>query len=90
VSTFKGGGREGDRMRKEKGKGRERNEESNYLNFCSFGLFQNGFEIPKQTEESDNILSEKILKQNRNCQCSGVFRFKPKEKNPFRRTPYFS
>ncbi len=35
------------------------------------------FEIPKQTESVDYILSEQIPKQNRNCQ---VFRFEPKEK----------
>jgi hypothetical protein len=41
---------------KEKGKGKEkerekeRKGEGNYFNFCSFGWFRNGFEIPKQTE----------------------------------------
>jgi hypothetical protein len=35
---------------------------------------------PKQTERGDYILSEKIPKQNRNCQCFGLFRFEPKEK----------
>jgi hypothetical protein len=35
---------------------------------------------PKQTERSDYILSEKIPKQNRNCQRFGLFRFEPKEK----------
>jgi hypothetical protein len=43
---------------------------------------------PKQTERGDYILSEKILKQNLNCQCFGLFRFEPKETIPFRRTPY--
>jgi hypothetical protein len=68
---------------KGKEKGRKREGESKYLNFCSFGSFQNGFEKPKQTERSDNILSEKIPKQNRNCQCFGLFRFEPKEKIRF-------
>ncbi len=44
--------------------------------------FENGFEIPKQTERVDCILSEKILKQNRNCQYFVFFQFEP---NPFRR-----
>jgi hypothetical protein len=35
---------------------------------------------PKQTERGDYILSEKIPKQNRNCQCFGLFRCEPKEK----------
>ncbi len=35
---------------------------------------------PKQTEKDDYILSEKIPKQNRNCQCFGLFRLEPKEK----------
>jgi hypothetical protein len=35
---------------------------------------------PKQTERGDYILSEKIPKQNQNCQCFGLFRFEPKEK----------
>jgi hypothetical protein len=34
----------------------------------------------KQTERCNYILSEKIPKQNRNCQCFGLFRFEPKEK----------
>jgi hypothetical protein len=72
----KGKGRE----REGKGKRRERECEGKYFNFYSFGSFRNGFEIPKQTERSDFILSEKIPKKNRNCQCFGLFRFEPKEK----------
>ena len=87
---LKGQGREkeekGKRKGREKeGKGneKERESEGNYFNFRSFGSFRNGFEIPKQpkqTERGDYILSEKIPKQNRNCQCFGLFRFEPKEK----------
>ncbi len=72
--------REGKGKGKGKGKVRERKGEGNYFNFCSFGLFRNGFEIPKQTERGHYILSEKIPKQNRNCQCFGLFRFEMKEK----------
>ncbi len=65
------------------GQGREREgkgkEKEITFNFCSFGSFRNGFEIPKQTERGDYILSEKIPKQNRNCQCFGLFQFEPKE-----------
>ncbi len=74
VGRLKGGEREG--------KGKEREGEGSYFNFCSFGSFRNGFEIPKQTERVDNILSEKIPKQNRNYQYFGLFQFEP---NPFRR-----
>ncbi len=63
-----------------KGKGKEREGEGNYFNFCSFGSFRNGFEIPKQTERGDYILSEKKPKQNPDCQCLSLFQFKPKEK----------
>jgi hypothetical protein len=64
-----------------KGKGKEREGEENYFKFCSFGSFRNGFEIPKQTERGDYILLYyKIPKQNRNCQCFGLFRLEPKEK----------
>ncbi len=78
----KGKGREREREEegKGKGKGREREGEGHFVNFCSFSSFRIGFEIPKQTERSDYILSEKIPKQNRNCQCFGLFRFEPKEK----------
>jgi hypothetical protein len=34
----------------------------------------------KQTERGDYILSEKILEQNQNCQCFGLFWFELKEK----------
>jgi hypothetical protein len=81
----KGGEREGkgkekgrERKGKGKGKGREREGESNYFNSWSFGSFQNGFEILKQTERSDNILLEKIPKQNQNWQCFGSNRKKKK------------
>jgi hypothetical protein len=90
VGWLKGQGREKEekgnrkgREREGKGKGKERESEGNYFNFCSFGSFQNGFEIPKQpkqTERGNYILSEKIPKQNRNCQFFGLFRFEPKEK----------
>ncbi len=76
-------GRKRDGKGKGKGKGKERKSEGNYFNSCSFGSFQNGFEIPKQpkqTKRGDYILLEKILKQNRNCQCFDLFRFEPKEK----------
>jgi hypothetical protein len=36
-----------------KGKGKEKEREErggDYFDFCSFGSFRNGFEIPKQTE----------------------------------------
>jgi hypothetical protein len=81
----KGRGRE--REGKGKGTGREKEGKGNYFNFCSFGSFRNGFEIPKQTERGDYILSEKIPKQNRNCQCFGCFGSNRKKKNPLRRTP---
>jgi hypothetical protein len=71
----KGGKREGEG--KGKGRGREREGEGHFVNFCSFGSYRIGFEIP---ERGDYILSEKIPKQNRNCQCFGLFRFEPKEK----------
>ncbi len=95
VGRLKGQGKEKEEKGKRKGRERERKRkgresEGNYFNFCSFGSFRNGFEIPKQpkqTERGDYILSEKMPKQNRNCQCFGLFRFEPKEKNPFRRTP---
>jgi hypothetical protein len=76
-------GREKEGKGKGKGNGKERESEGNYFNFCSFDSFRNGFEIPKQpkqTERGGYILSEKIPKQNRNCQCFGLFRFEPKEK----------
>jgi hypothetical protein len=79
----KGREREGKGKGKGKGKERERESEGNYFNFSSFGSFRNGFEIPKQpkqTKRGNYILSEKIPKQNRNCQCFGLFRFEPKEK----------
>jgi hypothetical protein len=41
------------------------------------------------TERGDYILSEKIPNQNRKCQYFGFFLLEPKEKNPFRRTPYY-
>ncbi len=90
VGRLTGQGREkeekGKRKGREKeGKGneKERESEGNYFNFSSFDLFRNGFEIPKQpkqTERGGYILSEKIPKQNQNCQCFGLFRFEPKEK----------
>jgi hypothetical protein len=76
-------GREREGKGKGKGKGKERESEGHFFNFYSFGLFRNGFETPKQpkqTERGGYILSEKIPKQNRNCQCFGLFRFEPKEK----------
>ncbi len=67
----KGNGKGTERERKGKRNGTEREGEGDYFNFCSFCSFQNGFEIPKQTERGVYILSEKIPKQNRNCQCFG-------------------
>ncbi len=99
VGRLKGQGREKEekwkrkgreREGKGKGKGRERESEGNYFDFCSFGSFQNRFEVPKQpkqTERGDYILSEKIPTQNRNCQCFGCFGSNQNKKNPFRRTP---
>ncbi len=53
------------RKREEKGKGKGRERERKQ---------------PKLTERGDYFLSEKIPKQNRNCQCFRLFRFEPKEK----------
>jgi hypothetical protein len=89
VGQLKGQGREkeekGKRKGRErdgkgKGKGKERESDGNYFNSCSFGSFQNGFEIPKQIKRGDYILLEKIPKPNRNCQCFDLFRFESKEK----------
>ncbi len=106
VGRLKGQGREKEEKGKRKGKGREREgkgkgkgkekekeSEGNYFNFCSFGSFRNGFEIPKQpkqTERCNYILSEKYRNRTETASVSVCFGSNRKKKNPFRRTPYLS
>ncbi len=47
------------------------------VRFETVSKYRNNRNKPK---EVNYILSEKIPKQNRNCQCFGLFRFEPKEK----------
>ncbi len=61
-----------------KGQGRGREGKGNYFNFCSFGSFRNGFEIPKQTERGDYTYS--FGKNTETEPKLSVFRFEPKEK----------
>jgi hypothetical protein len=82
------------KRRERKRKGKEREGKGKVKEITSISAVSVRFETvseyrnkPKQTERGDYILSEKIPKQNRNCQCFGLFRLEPKEKKPFRRTP---
>ncbi len=63
----KGKGRETEG--KGKGKGRERKGKRKGKGKGQVITLISGFKIPKQTERGDYILSEKIPKQKRNCQC---------------------
>ncbi len=67
----KGNGRE----RKGKGMGREREGEGNHINFCSFGSFRNGFEIPKQTETNQKRWIYSFGKNTETEPKLSVFRF---------------
>ncbi len=93
VGRLKGQGREREGKGKGKGRGgkgkegngKEGNGKGKGINLISsvlvcFETVSKYRNKPKQTERGDYILSEKIPKQNRNCQCFGLFRYEPKEK----------
>ncbi len=104
VGRLKGQGREKEekgkrkgreREGKEKGKGRERERKGkvkvgNYFNFCRFGSFRNGFEIPKQPNKPKEIIiffRKKYRNRTETASVSVCFGSNRKKKNPFRRTP---